>query len=148
MKYEISIEINKPIEDVIRAFDNADNLKRWQPTLESVTFISGNPGEAGSETKLVYNEGKGKIELIEKITENRLPEYFAATYASKTTTTYNKNWFEAIEENKTLWTTHTEVIFNGFLKYLAPLMKKHMKKTSEVFLTNFKIFAEGRIQPS
>ena len=148
MKYEISIEINKSLEAVIKAFDNADNLKRWQPTLESVTFISGVPGEVGAETKLVYNEGKGVIELVEKITENRLPDYFAATYYSKTTTTYNKNWFESKEDNVTLWTIHTEIVFNGFLKFLAPLMKKHMKKTSEQFLTNFKIFAEGRVHKS
>ena len=35
MKYQNEIEINLPLNRVIELFDNPDNLKRWQPGLES-----------------------------------------------------------------------------------------------------------------
>ena len=42
LKHEIVIDAGR--DAVWNAFDNPDNLKRWQPTLASYTPTSGEPG--------------------------------------------------------------------------------------------------------
>lgn len=45
MKYKLDIIINKPVDEVIKLFDNPDNLKKWQPELVSFEHLSGEEGQ-------------------------------------------------------------------------------------------------------
>ena len=47
MKYSVEIEINLAMARVIELFDDLENLKKWQPGLESYELISGESENQG-----------------------------------------------------------------------------------------------------
>ena len=144
MKYTLEIEINLPRDKVVKLFDNPDNMKHWQPGFINYQHLSGKPGQAGSKTKLRYNMGKREIEMIEKINLRKLPELFAATYEANGVWNNMRNIFSESESGKTIWTSHAEFRFSGFMKIIAPFMQKSFKKKSFRYMKLFKEFAEKR----
>ena len=56
--YTVSIEIDMPRDEVVALFDNADNLFHWQNGLQSFEHVSGEPGQPGAKSKLVFQNGK------------------------------------------------------------------------------------------
>ena len=72
--YTVEIEIDLPRGRVIELFDNPDNLVKWQTGLQSFEPVSGEPGQPGAVSKLVYRNGKRKFELFETVIERTLPD--------------------------------------------------------------------------
>ena len=83
MKYNCEIEIDLPLNRVIELFDSTENLYKWQPGLISFEHLSGEPGQVGAKSKLQYKMGKREIEMIETITERKLPDELSCTYDAK-----------------------------------------------------------------
>ena len=142
MKYSNEIEINLPLNKVIELFENPDNMKHWQPGLQSFEHISGTPGQVGAKSRLKYKMGKREIEMIETITKQNLPDEFAATYEAKGVYNLLFNKFIPVSENKTKWVSETEFKFSGFMKLIGFLMPGTFKKQSQKYLDDFKTFAE------
>ena len=66
-KYAVEVEINKPITEVFKEFEDPTSLKKWMPELKSITPINVNPGKIGSTYKMVVeNEGQ-TMEMTERI---------------------------------------------------------------------------------
>jgi len=142
MKYSSEIEINLPVKKVVELFDNPDNLKHWQPGLQSFQHLSGTPGEPGAKSKLHFKMGKRDIEMIETITVRNLPEEFSGTYEAKGVWNEVKNHFISLDENRTLYRCENEFQFSGFMKIIGFLMPGAFKKESMKYLVQFKEFAE------
>lgn len=144
MKYKVEIEINKPVDEVIKLFDNVDNLYEWMDGLQSFETISGTQGEVGAKAKLVYKMGKREIEMIETITSKNLPDDFSGTYETKGVFNKIKNSFVKVDENTTKYVSEQEFIFESFaMKFMALIMPGAFKKQSMKYLTAFKKFAEN-----
>jgi carbon monoxide dehydrogenase subunit G len=101
MKYSTEIEINKPIEEVVAKFDNADNMSKWMEGLQSFEHLSGTPGQPGAKSRLKFKMGKREIEMIETINVRNLPQEFSGTYEAKGVYNTVRNKFVKISENKT-----------------------------------------------
>ena len=145
MRYQISIDIEKPRCKVIELFNNPDNMKYWQPGLQSFEHLSGEPGAVGSKSKLKYKMGKREIEMIETITENDLPNRFCGTYEADGVWNSVENNFVEVDENRTRWDFETEFRMSGLLmKIMAFLMPGMFKKQSCEFMEKFKEFAEEK----
>ncbi len=116
MKYSNEIEIDLPRERVIELFDNADNLSKWQPDLISFEHISGEPGKVGAKSRLKYDMGKkgGKVEMIETIVKNDLPEEFHGTYEAPGVFNQMQNYFTEVSPGKTKWKSDTVFKFSTF----------------------------------
>lgn len=143
MKYQITMEIDLPRDKVVELFDNAENLKEWQPDLISFEHLSGEPSQVGAKSKLCYQMGKRKIEMIETITENNLPDSFCGTYEADGCDNVVNNHFVDLDGQKTRWEFETEFKMSGVLmKIMAFLMPGAFKKHSLKFMQNFKEFAE------
>lgn len=142
MRYRNEIEIDLPREKVIELFDNPDNLKKWQPGLVSFSEVSGRPGQPGAKSKLVFEMGKRRIELIETITQRNLPDEFAGTYETKGVFNKISNHFIDMGNGKTKWVADNEFQFQGFMKVMGWLMPGAFKKQSQQYLELFKKFAE------
>ncbi|MBA3898766.1 MAG: SRPBCC family protein [Bacteroidetes bacterium] len=142
MKFQAEITINLPIHKVIELFDNAENLKQWQPDLISFEHLSGEPGQAGAKSRLIYKMGKRKITMVETITRKNLPFEFSGTYEAKGVFNEVKNFFTPIGPDKTKYSTDNLFKFKGFMKVVALLMPGAFKKQSQKFLEQFKAFAE------
>lgn len=147
MRYEIDMDIEVPRPRVVALFDNADNMKEWQPCLVSFEPMSGTPGEVGAESRLRYKMGKRDIEMVETITENALPDTFAGTYEAKGVWNEVRNRFIEVDENTTRWHMETEFKFTTLpMKIMGTLMPGAFKKQSRQFMEQFKAFAEKRHQ--
>jgi hypothetical protein len=142
MKYINSI-INKPMDEVISLFDSFDNMRKWQPELQTIDHFSGTPGEVGAKTRLVYQHGKRTTEMIETVKVRNLPEEISGSYETKGVINHMYNSFRETSVGNTEWYSESEFIFTGFMKYIAWMMKGSFKKMSFKFMKNFKEFAES-----
>lgn len=142
MKYTCKIEINLPREKVVDLFDKTENLSKWQKGLQSFEHLSREPGKTGAKSKMVFDMGNRKMELIETIIHNNLPIEFHSTYDGKGVCNLQKNYFEVVSDSVTKWRSESEFTFKGILKIVLPFMKGMFKKRSMTYLENFKRFAE------
>ncbi len=143
MKYSNEVIINLPLDRVIELFDNEENLFKWQSELISFEHFSGEKGEVGAKSKLKYKMGKREVEMTETITVKDLPKEFSGTYEAKGVWNEVKNYFEAIDKNRTRWHSDCHFEFSGFMKLIALFMPGAFKKQSQKYLDQFKTFAEG-----
>lgn len=144
MKYTVSITINKPIDQVVALFDNADNMKHWMEGLQSFEHLSGTPGQPGAKSKLVFQMGKRRIEMIETVTIRNLPHEFSGTYEAQGVFNIVGNRFESTPDGKTKYYSDQEFQFKGIMKLIAWLMPGMFRKQSMKYLEAFKSFAESR----
>jgi carbon monoxide dehydrogenase subunit G len=143
MKYTSEIEIAKPIDQVIRLFDNPDNLPRWMDGLQSFEHISGTPGQPGAKSRLKFKMGNREMEMIETIKVRNLPDEFSGTYEAKGTLNLVKAKFVKLAESRTKYISEQEFQFKGVMKIMGFLMPGLFKKQTMKFLTSFKTFAEN-----
>ena len=141
--YTISVEIDLPREKVVELFDNSDNMFHWQTGLKSFEHLSGEPGQPGAKSKMVYVNGKHTIELIETISKRNLPDEFNGSYEWTSGMNTLENKFIEIGPNKTRWeSTCSYEMRSLFLKAMAMLIPGSFKKQNLKFMENFKAFAE------
>jgi hypothetical protein len=144
MHYTVQIEIDLPRSRVIELFDDPNNLSKWQKGLLSFEHLSGEAGTPGAKSKLVFQFGKGTMEMIETITKNNLPEEFDGTYDAPGVFNVVKNRFIAIDQNRTRWESENEFRFTTLMmKCMGFFMKSAFPKQSMVYLRDFKKFAEA-----
>lgn len=143
MKYTSEIIVNVPLEDFLKKFDNAENMKHWQKGLVSVEHVSGEPGMVGAKMKLNYLMGKKRITLVETVTHRNLPSEFHGTYSMDGVTSIQENFFEELPEGKTKWTSVSDFLpLNFMMRSMLWLMPGAFKKQSRQLMTDFKTFAE------
>ena len=141
--YTVEIEINLPRDRVIELFDNPDNLFKWQTGLQSFEHLSGEPGQPGARSRLVYQNGKHRIELIETVTERKLPHEFNGRYEWNGGKNTLRNRFIEIGPNRTKWESTCEYQFSSImLKMMGFFTPGMFRKQNLKFLHNFKAFCE------
>lgn len=145
MKFRLEFPINKSRAEVWKAFDNVENMKKWQPSLVSFEPVSGTPGQPGAISKLTYNEGGREFELIEKITHRDEPISFDGVYENNFADNIIRNKFIEQGKDQTLWVMETEFKFKTLLmKIMGPLMKKNFVTRTQKDMERFKEMAEGQ----
>lgn len=144
MKYTVEIEIEKPVDEVVKLFDSVENLYDWMEGLKKFEHLEGEAGEVGAKSRLTFQMGKREIVMIETITEKNLPKKFAGTYEAKGVWNSVSNSFEPVRENKTLYISEQEFKMGGFMKIFAFLMPGAFKKQSMKHLQAFKNYAESK----
>lgn len=143
MKYTTEITIEKPIEEVMALFKDAENLKHWQRGLKRTKLLKGESGKEGAKRKLDINLEGRHITMIETITKCELPKHWHARYTSKGLESIQQNYFEARGEAKTYWQTTSEFKFSGVMRIVGRVLPGIFKKRSETVMQDFKNFAEN-----
>lgn len=143
MKYSVLVDIDLPIDEVVKKFENTENYYDWMKGLEKIENVKGEPGKEGAETYLHFNMGKRKMKMLEKVLRNDLPKSYLVSY--EVNGVYNEvdNHFEALSENKTRYTTDNLFEFKGIMKLMSVFMKGAFKKQSLKYLNDFKKFVEN-----
>ena len=141
--YTVEVEIDLPRDRVIELFDDPENLCKWQTGLRSFDHVSGEPGQPGAKSKLVYVNGRHRVELIETVTERNLPDEFNGTYEWDGGRNTLRNQFVEVGPNRTKWISTCEYEFSSWmLKAMALLMPGMFRKQNQKFLDDFKAFCE------
>ena len=144
MKYQLEIHLKLPRERVIELFDNPDNMQHWQEGFISFEPLSGTPGEVGAKSRLKYQMGKRRIDMVETITSRNLPEEFSGTYEADGVWNEVRNYFSKASDGGTNWVTENEFHPTNFMmKAMMFLMPGAFKKQSYKYMEDFKAFAEG-----
>lgn len=143
MKYDLSIEIKKPLNRVIDLFSDPKRIVEWQTGFIKYEHLSGEFGAVGSINRLHFKQNGRIIVLDELVEVVDLPENFTAIYTTKGIWNKNVNSFVALDEKTTLWHSYNEFKFLGAYKFLRLFVGKTIKKQSGQTLKNFKQFAES-----
>ena len=143
MKYEKELIIDVPRHRVVELMDNSDNLLKWQPGLKRFEHVSGEPGQTGAVSKLVYDEKGREVEMTEKIIIRNFPDEFTALYEGNGVVNKFENYFYDDGQNRTRWRTVSEFKFKGFMAILALFMRRAISKQTLKDMEQFKNFAEN-----
>ena len=145
MKYTLDIEINKPIDEVIKLFDSSENITKWMEGLKSFEHLEGTPGKPGAKSVLKFELAKRKFEMVETVIALNLPEEFTASYETPDGAISTvKNSFVALSENQTKYISDNSFEMKGLMmRIIAFLMPGMFKKQTMKYLVAFKEFAEG-----
>ena len=145
MKFTRTIDINRPKDEVANLFADPKYLGNYQDNFISKELISGNEGENGAMSRMLYKMGKSEMELIETIIENNLPDSFFAEYHHKHMDNTMLCRFESLNENTTRYNSEINyTAFRGFIpKTMALFFPNVFKKQVSKWLVNFKNFAES-----
>ena len=144
MKFRIELPINRPRLEVWKAFDNPQNMKKWQPSLTKFENISGIRGQPGAVSKLTYMEGEREFALIEKVTRRDEPNGLDGVYENDFSVNTIKNTFVEQGSDQTLWVMETEFKFKTLImKIVGPLMKNNFIKRTQADMKRFKEMAES-----
>ena len=76
MTYTTEVIIHLPRLKVIELFDSTENLYKWQKGLKSFESVSGEPGQEGALSRMVFKARKGDLVLTETITRRNFPDEF------------------------------------------------------------------------
>jgi uncharacterized membrane protein len=142
MKFTCTIDINCDRKKVAEIFSNPDNLKHFQEGFKSFEYLEGIPGQKGATKRLVYE----KLELIETILVNNLPDEFMALYEHKHMTNTMRVEFIDLGDHKTRYNSEIHYTkFNGvFIKIIAKLFPGMFKKQVLKWMHLFKDYVENQ----
>ncbi len=143
MKTRHEILIDAPREVVWAAFDNPDNMPRWQPSLKSFQSTAGTPGQPGAIAELVYDENGRDIHMTETITERREPDFMAGVYTTQWGKTVIVNHFEDAGDGKTRWVVYANHFFKGLMKLMSIFFAGSIRERTENDLQRFKLLVES-----
>jgi len=142
MKLKFEVVIDASLPEVWAAFDNADNMRRWHPTLESYTHQSGEPGQPGAVAELIYDENGRKVVMTETVTERRAPHFLAGTYETQWGTTLIVNHFEALDDMTSKWQSWCNFSIKGFMKFMSLFLAKSIRRRTQADMDRFKLLVE------
>ena len=145
MKYTLELLINKPRPEVWEAFDDPQNIKKWQRSLISLEMISGKQGQPGAVSKRTYEEHGNQFSLTEKIGYREEPDRFDSTFENEFAVNTVKNTFIEKTNEQTLWQVETEYKFKTLLmRFLGPFVKKNYLARTQKDMEWFKQMVEGQ----
>ena len=143
MRYKTEVLINLPRARVIELFDSFENLKKWQEGLVSFEHISGDPGQPGAKTRLLYDMGRRRMEMIETIIERNLPDEFSGTYDAPGVHNIVRNYFYD-EGEQTRWALDSEFQFRSFMRIMSLFIPgSKFREQTRSSMEAFKRFAEN-----
>ena len=146
MKYKCRTEINSPIKKVVNLWSDENRFEKWQDGFLSIEHIEGEANSVGAKSKILSQQGKRKMELIETILSTDLPNEKKALYVHTHMTNTQTTKFESISEGRTLYISEVEYTkFNGFIPNLmAKFFPGVFKKQSQKWMNLFKMFVENQ----
>jgi len=144
MKFTCSIDINKPIDEVLALWKDESNYKHWQEGFQSKELLSGEKEAVGSQSKIILQQGKQRMELIETILINNLPDERKTLVEHIHMDNTQTVRFESISANETRYISEIEYTkFKHLIpKLMAKLFPSMFKKQVQKWLDLFKLFAE------
>ncbi|MEQ8672214.1 MAG: SRPBCC family protein [Aggregatilineales bacterium] len=153
MKYTVSIEIDKPREEVARLLADPAHIPKWLRDVVLHEPISGVHGQVGTKSRVVMQMGQQRFEATETITRrepadlSKIPKesvvHFDREIVGEGMWSVAREQLTETGTNTTLWVSENEFRFSGLLMRLVGLlMPGAFRKQSLQHMQDFKAFAE------
>lgn len=153
MKYTVSIEIAKPLEEVAQLLADPAHIPKWLRGMVLHEPISGVHGQVGTKSRVVMEMGQQKFEAIETITRREptdlrsIPKgsvvYFEREIVSEGMWNAARERLTEAKPDTTLWVSENEYRFSSLMMRLVGLlMPGTFRKQSLQHMQDFKAFAE------
>ena len=139
--FQLSTEIHKPVDTVIRLYSDRSLHPKWNPGLVSDELTTGKNGE--KQYKTIYGKGRRKLVMKETILRDALPGLYVVRYEMKGVINTVRNSFVPISPGVTKWNAEFEYSFKGLKNLIATYMRSNFEKQSTIIMNNFKGFAES-----
>lgn len=153
MKYTVSIEIAKPLEEVAQLLADPAHIPKWLRGVVVHEPLSGVHGHVGTKSRVVMQTGQQNFEATETITRREpsdlrsIPKgsvvYFEREIVADGMWSAARERLTEADPNTTLWVSENEYRFSGLLMRLVGLlMPGTFRKQSLEHMQDFKAFAE------
>lgn len=141
MKFTCTTDINTTRDKVVAIFLDPEKQHHFQDGFISKDLLSGTINAVGSKSKMLYK----KLELIETIQINNLPDEFQGLYEHKhTTNTMNVKFIPLANESTRYISEVHYTEFNGFvIKLLVKFFPGMFKKQVQKWMNQFKVYCES-----
>jgi hypothetical protein len=146
MKSEMSVEIDRPIEQVFELTNR--NVSKWSITVvEDEVIEDRNDGDVGTKFRIVTEERGKRMEFAGEVTEHRPPHSTRSKMVGPYFDIDALYLFEDLRNGRTRVTQKSTVTGKGFFKVMLFLMSGFIKKSScdagQKELDSLKAFVEA-----
>lgn len=142
IKYSAEVEIDKPIGEVFRLFQDVETRKKWMPEIKSIDSIKVTPQKLGSTYKVIVDNQGENLEVIEKIKAYIPNEKVTLQFSSKAM--LKTEDFNFTEQNgKTKIVQYSTLQTNSYLLACTfPWFKSKFESLAQNYLNDFKAVVE------
>lgn len=140
IQYEISVQINQPVEKVFAYLADARNLHNWQADLIENEQLTEGPIRAGSRFREIRQTGPRKSTIQAEITAFEPNKRFATKtiVGPQATVQYAFN----SEQGGTRVTYHFSLQTSGLMRLMEPLIAGSIKQGAEADFEKLKQILE------
>ena len=129
IQHEVTIHINRPVEQVFTFLADTKNLRSWQSNLVENEQLTEEPLRVGSRFREVRRTGPRNSEIQAEMTVFEPNKRFATKTLTKPQVTVSYTFDE--ENGGTRITYKFVMITSGFMRLLEPLIAGSMKKDTD-----------------
>ena len=139
---EVSAVMHRPIEDVFTFIANFENHPKWEMNFQKVKLLTSTPTGVGTtyqcELKLPGQSASSKFEITEYEINKKIAFVGEAAGPAKPNGSF---LFESVAGGTKL-TLIPRPEFQGFFKWLEPMMAGYIRKQNQEHLSNLKRLLE------
>jgi uncharacterized membrane protein len=128
IQHEVTIHLNRPVEQVFAFLMDTGKLSTWQSNLIKMEKITEGPLRAGSRFKEVRRLGRRESEIQAEITAFELNKRFETKTLTRPQVTVSYS-FEA-EDGGTRLKHRFVMLTSGLMRLLEPLIASSIRKDS------------------
>lgn len=140
--YTASVEINKPITEVFKAFEDKEVLKQWLPEIQSITPIEEKAEKIGSTYEVIIKNKEDKLMMKETILAYVANEKITFQFDSKDMLKIDDYNFIA-NGNTTKIVQNSSIQSNSYIMgCVFPYFKGNLKTISQNYMERFKALVE------
>jgi uncharacterized protein YndB with AHSA1/START domain len=129
IQHEVTIHLNRPVEQVFAFLMDTSKLSTWQSNLIKTEQITAEPLQAGSRFREVRRLGRKESEIQGEITAFEPNKRFETKTLTKPQVTVSYS-FEK-EDGGTRLKQRFVMLTSGFMRLLEPMIASSIKKESE-----------------
>lgn len=144
MKFISSVEIEKPLNELVKLIQDPECTLQWLEGLRSVEHVSGEFRQPGAKSKVVMDSAAGVMHITETVLSNDLPDEYRIRYDGQGYVSYSNYHFDVLGDNLTKFTMTQEVELKGALRLMKGIVRSKVRKQLQRSAESFKRFAENQ----
>jgi hypothetical protein len=142
MKYTCEISIERPRARVLELIMDPDAFAQWQPGVRSFQLLSGQLGQVGARSRVVFEMRGMRMEMTETIVQRRLPDSYTLMYESRGVKNLVENRFYEEGPARTRWEITNTFEISRLMAVATPFLHDIVARQNQDAMERFKAFAE------